>query len=114
MPRDEARLLDILVAARQVAEYVAGRTLDEFRANNMLHDAVIRQLMIIGEAARSISPETRALHPSIPWRQVLATRNIMVHDYERVDLATIWGIATRDVPDLIVALSPIVPPEGTS
>lgn len=61
-----------------------------FRENEMIQDAVIRQLGIIGEAARHLSDETKARAPEIPWRDVVDTRNFLIHAYALVDLAAVW------------------------
>jgi uncharacterized protein with HEPN domain len=70
MLKDDARLLDMLAAAHRVTEYAAGRTIEEFRQNGMLQDAIIRQRMIVGEAARAVSEAGRNAHPLIAWRQM--------------------------------------------
>ena len=111
MRRDDARLLDILLAARAVVDYVRGATAERFEAESQLHDAVIRQLEIVGEAAGRLSDETRALHPGLPWRKMAGLRNILAHEYFQVNLQRIWQIAQADIPDLIRQLEPLVPPE---
>ena len=112
MSKDDARLLDMVTAAQRITEYIAGRSLDDFRRNNMLQDAVIRQLMVIGEAARAVSEVARSRFPSVPWRQISAARNIFVHEYARIDLETVWNIAAHDIKELKTALAGIVPPEN--
>src|SRR5258706_563539 len=63
-------------------------------------DAIIRNLEIIGEALSHIDPEFRKLHPSIPWRRIIALRNILIHAYFGIDLDLVWKIIAKDVPEL--------------
>ena len=63
-----------------------------------------RKFEIIGEAARRLSPEARNAFPEIPWKLVTAMRNILIHDYDDVDLDVVWDTIQRDVPPLIVRL----------
>jgi uncharacterized protein with HEPN domain len=110
MSRDEVYLLDILEAARLALEYVRGKAREEFLADVQLQDAVIRRLAIIGEAARRVSDETRAAIPSLPWHQMVGMRNIIVHEYDDVDLDVVWDAVTRDLPPLVADLGERLPP----
>lgn len=69
MSRDEAYLVDILESAKIALGYMAGKTFADFSADLQCQDAVVRRIEIIGEAARRVSEETRALYPQIPWRE---------------------------------------------
>lgn len=66
--------------------------------------AVERLLEIIGEAANSLSDETRDAHPDVPWQDIRRLRVVLAHHYHRVDPAQVWTIATQDVPRLAAAL----------
>lgn len=66
--------------------------------------SLVRLLEIVGEAAACVSLETRGLHASIPWRQVVSMRNRLVHGYDEVDLDILWDTVTRDIPHLITEL----------
>jgi uncharacterized protein with HEPN domain len=105
---DHAFLADILIAARKVKRFVSGVGREEFEADDMRESAVIRELTVIGEAAKNVSPEFRAAHPGIPWRKMAGMRDVLVHAYRRVDLGEVWGIATESVPPLIEVLEPLV------
>lgn len=99
MSRDEIYLRHILDAIATISGYVAvGR--ERFLAESHWHDATIRQLEIIGEATKHLSPALRHAHPSIPWRRIAGLRDVLVHDYMGVDLAAVWEIARRDLPAL--------------
>jgi len=111
MQRDEAYLLDILIAARKALQFLEGMTWDEFEGSELHQNAVIRPLEIIGEAARLVSQQTRNAHPEIPWEQMIGMRNRLIHEYFRVNLKTVWETVQNDLHRLIALIEPIVPPE---
>lgn len=97
--RDRWRLEHILEAAARIEEYTAvGR--ERFLQDARTQDAVIRQLEIMGEAVKRLSPELRRRHPEVQWRRVARTRDALIHEYPRVNLETVWDISQRDVPEL--------------
>lgn len=104
MPKDDACLEDILEAAQAVRRFTDGFSLEAFKANEEKYEAVNRKLEIIGEAARRLSPGTKFLLPEIPWRLLTAMRNILIHDYDDVDLDVVWETVQRDLPPLIARL----------
>ncbi|MEX2260772.1 MAG: HepT-like ribonuclease domain-containing protein [Bryobacteraceae bacterium] len=71
-------------------------------------DAVCRNLEIIGEAAGKVSPEFRAAHPEIPWRQMISARNILIHNYDGIDPEIVWGIVERDIPSLLASVQALL------
>ena len=107
---DKANLWDMLRAARQVTEYVSGRRFADLESSQLLRDGVERQLEIIGEAARRISPEFREAHADIPWTKIIAQRNVIAHEYGDIKLEWVWLVATQRVPELIGLLQPLIPP----
>ena len=111
MQRDEAYLLDILIAARKAHGFLEGMTLVEFEKSELHQNAVMRPLEIIGEAAGRLSQQTREAHPDIPWDQMIGMRNRLIHEYFRVSLTTVWETVQDDLPSLIVLVEPLVPPE---
>lgn len=111
MWRDEAYLLDMLIAARDAREFSVGLTWPEFQRSSLHQHAIAKALENIGEAANKISEETKKAHPEIPWVQIVALRHRIVHDYFRLDLVRICDIVQHDVPALIEVLEPLVPPE---
>jgi uncharacterized protein with HEPN domain len=111
MRRDDAYLLDILIAARRARRFLEDLTWEEFVHSELHQDAVMRPLAIIGEAARQVSQETRDAHPELPWPQMAGMRNRLIHEYFRVDLATVWETVKNDLPPLIAAFERLVPPE---
>jgi uncharacterized protein with HEPN domain len=101
MPRDNAYLEDILQAARAIRRFLAGVSLEDFKSNEEKYEAVNRKFEIIGEAARRLSPEALKSFPEIPWKLITAMRNILIHDYDDVDLDVVWETAQRDIPLLL-------------
>jgi uncharacterized protein with HEPN domain len=69
-----------------------------FESEEMLQVWVVHHLQIIGEAARSISQVLRVAHPEMPWTNVIAMRNLLVHEYFGVDLEEVWSTAVNDLP----------------
>lgn len=90
MSRDSIYLLDIFRAAKLALSYLEGKTKDEFYSNIQCQDAVIRRLEVIGEAARRVSSAATAELPDLPWKKIVGMRNIMIHEYDDVDLAIVW------------------------
>lgn len=95
---------DMLRFAVKVQSYTSGHSQPSFVADDVVYDATLRNLELIGEAAGKIPAEIRAAWPSIPWRQISATRNRLIHGYLGIDDDTIWSIVAADVPALILQL----------
>lgn len=94
-----ARLEDILEAIAHIeTEQSKGKS--EFEASELIQVWMVHHLMIIGEAVRSIDPAARQKYPSIPWRQIAGMRNILVHDYFRINQRIVWETIEKDVPFL--------------
>jgi uncharacterized protein with HEPN domain len=112
MWRDPAWILDMLQAAMKAREYVQNLSEAEFMASSRDQDAVVRQLTVLGEAAKRVSADFRNEHPEIPWKKISGLRDVIVHDYFHVNLEKVWRIVTEELPSLIATLKSIVPPEG--
>jgi uncharacterized protein with HEPN domain len=108
--RDPAYLFDMLEASEKVQHYLKNKTLEDFLRDGMLQDAVERNLEIIGEAARRVSEEFKQEHPEIPWRKIIAQRNVLIHEYEDIDIKEIWEVASFHLPRLIDQIRPLIPP----
>jgi len=101
MPERDERLYldDIVRAIDRILGYTAeGR--DAFFADSRTQDAVIRNLEVIGEAIRGVSPATRAHHPAVPWKQIAGTRDRVIHGYFTVDLEIVWEIVEKELAEL--------------
>ena len=91
------RLQDILEAIAHIeAQQAMGRA--AFESSPLVQVWMVHHLMIIGEAVRSIDPTTRQRYPSVPWRQIAAMRNILVHDYFRINQEIVWETVEKHVP----------------
>jgi uncharacterized protein with HEPN domain len=110
MSRDEVYLLDILDAARLAMEYLRGKTREQFLEDVQAQDAVIRRLAVMGEAARRVSEARRRSLPQLPWREIIGIRNLVVHEYDDVDVGVVWDTVSRDLPALVAALEELLPP----
>lgn len=111
MWRDEALLLDMLLAARRIRKYTQGVNAERFYHHEIMQDAVMRQIQIIGEAARKVSLEFQVAHPEIPWSKIIGMRNRLVHEYFRIIPEKVWQVVESDIPKLSDVLEPLVPPE---
>lgn len=97
---DEQRILHIKEAIKEIEGYIKGININEFKSNSMIHFASIKQIEIIGEAARHITDETRNKFTDIEWKELAGLRNILVHEYFGIDSDLIWQIVTIDIPEL--------------
>jgi uncharacterized protein with HEPN domain len=91
---------DMLEAIARIGRYIGDLTYEQFQANDMVVDAVVRNLEIIGEAARHVPASLRAQYTDINWTRVVGFRNIVIHAYHAVDVAIVWTIATQRVYEL--------------
>ena len=99
MTGDQLYLKHILDAIEKIESYIlVGR--EVFLDQSHWHDAVIRQLEIIGEATKSLSQSLRSQHSDIPWRRITGLRDVLIHNYMGVDLEAVWEVTQRDVPGL--------------
>lgn len=104
MRSDDALLLDMLLAARQIIKFMGDLTQAEFETDARTQSAVIRELIVIGEAARVLPDEAKARYPAVNWRGIRDMRNALVHVYFAVDLSVVWDTVALDIPELIEQL----------
>ena len=91
---------DILDAITKIESYIKGLDFDAFIQNEMIIDAVLRNLEVIGEAAKNIPEDIRERYSKIPWKRIVGLRNIVIHGYFGVDLENIWKIITENIPEV--------------
>jgi uncharacterized protein with HEPN domain len=96
------------VGPKKAVAYTQRRERSIVDVDDMRALAVVPLIEIIGEAARAVSDSTRALHPEIPWRQIVGTRDRLIHGYESVDLDVVWVTVTRDLPALVTELEQVL------
>jgi len=101
-------LEDILDAIRKIREYIAEITFEDFCDDEKTVDAVIRNLEVIGEAAKNLPQNMKDLHPEIEWRKITAIRNIVVHQYFGVDNFIIWDVISTKLSPIYDAATDLL------
>lgn len=104
MKREVQFLLDMLQSAELITQYTNKCDKQEFVQNLQLQDSVIRRLIIIAEAAKRISEETRQSLPNIAWHEINGMRNRLVHEYDDINLDIVWNVVTDEIPILITEI----------
>lgn len=102
-------ITESIVLIEQYAEHL---TVDKFKKNIAMQDAIIRRLEIIGEAVKNISLAFKARYPDIPWKQMAGMRDILIHEYFEVDLFLTWTVVTSDLPLIKTKLQQILSEES--
>lgn len=109
MKRDNNVYLHHIVdAIDAIEEYTEGMSENQFFSNSMAHDAVVRQLEIIGEAANNISDDFREKYAKIPWGKMIGIRNKIIHEYFNVNFAVVWDTVQDDLPHLKKSIKKII------
>ena len=108
MKSDAVYLQHILEAIQQIALYTSEVSYEQFLQKRLVQDGVVRQLEIIGEASRNLSPEFRNSQPQIPWQQIIGLRNRVIHAYFEINLTIIWEVVQNDLPTLRQQLEPLI------
>jgi uncharacterized protein with HEPN domain len=98
MRREELYLADLIDNARAVRGYLDGVTRERWDAEDILRDAVLYRMLLLGEIASALPDELRDRYPDVAWRQIRAFRNLAVHQYFGVDWAVVWKIAQEEPP----------------
>jgi len=96
MRRDDLYLYDIVEAADHIATFLGETHFQGFLQSELVRSAVVQKLSIIGEAAARVSDELRSRYPQIPWPQIVAFRNILIHAYFGIDWNEVWKAAKVD------------------
>lgn len=108
MPRQfKVYFSDILDSTDKIQRYVKDLSFDEFSKNQMVVDAVVRNLEIIGEAVKKIPVETKRSHPMVEWKKIAGLRDILIHAYAVVDLKIVWDIVSNKLPPFKKAIQEI-------
>jgi uncharacterized protein with HEPN domain len=105
--KDQQRLKDVLAAIDAIKSYAVS-SYEELVADHKTQDAILYNLIIIGEAANQISDEFQEEHYTIPWSSMIGTRNIIVHGYDQVKLQIVWEILQRDLDHLKQEISAVL------
>ncbi|MGH9452401.1 MAG: HepT-like ribonuclease domain-containing protein [Terriglobia bacterium] len=109
MPPDyKLYLQDILDACGKIQEYTLGRGFESFKSDSKTFDAVLRNLEVIGEAAKNVSQEVRSLNPQIDWKKIAGLRIILAHAYFGVDAEIIWDVVQNELPALKMGIENMI------
>ena len=98
-------LEDIQSSVQKIEKFTEGLTLQKFQKDDLVIDAVIRNLAIIGEASKNIPDKIKKKYPNIEWEKITALRNILVHEYFGIDEQIVWDIITNKLPELKKTIS---------
>jgi len=109
---DREFLMDMLIACEKIMKYTRDLSYEDFRRNDMVIDAVVRNIEILGEASKNISEGLKKRYPEVEWREISRTRDKIIHFYFGVDLSIVWDIITVDIPPLRKKLEKITKEEG--
>ena len=97
---DLAYIEHILDCIRKIKEFSEGLSFKEFSGNELVQDAIIRNIEIIGEASKKISSDTKQIYFEIPWKEISGMRDKLIHDYLGVDVEVVWRTIKEDIPIL--------------
>ena len=101
------RVYHVLEQAELIRSRVEGISYERLLENDLLLDALMHNVTVIGEAVRAMDVEFRASHAEIPWRSIVGMRNILVHQYDDVDCSILWEVVTHDIPAIVPKLEKI-------
>jgi uncharacterized protein with HEPN domain len=100
-------LKDMRVFAERAIRYSDGLTRAQFEASQLVQDAILRNIELIGEAAARVPDAFRLANPEIAWREIVAMRNQLIHGYLGIDLEIVWDVITVELPALLEQLNSI-------
>jgi uncharacterized protein with HEPN domain len=103
----DERLLDMVEAIERIEKY-ASEGKKSFEQNELIQTWVVHHLEIIGEAASKLGRTFHEAHPAIPWAQIIAMRNILIHEYFGMDLGAVWNTIEGDLPELKAKLKALI------
>jgi len=109
MKEDLVYIDHILQSITKISNYIGNMSQSDFEQNEMLQDAVIRNIEIIGEATKNISKKIKENNAHIPWKEMAGMRDKLIHDYLGVDTKVIWKTVEKDIPELKQLLKEINP-----
>jgi len=105
--KDTAIIQDIKEAIERIISYISRMEYDDFLHDYKTQDAVIRNIEILGEAAKLLTNKTKEKYPDIPWKDITGTRDKLIHDYFGVNIDIVWDIAKNEIPTLSAQLQDI-------
>jgi uncharacterized protein with HEPN domain len=105
---DEIRIRHMIDAALEAISFTQDRSRQDLDHDRMLVLSLVKDVEIFGEAASKVSAEARQTHPTIPWREIVAMRNRLIHGYFDIDRDIVWKTVTQELPALVTALDRIL------
>ena len=109
MRRDDLiRLRHMLDAAKEVLSFAKNKSRGDFDSDRMLVLSIVKSIEIVGEAASKVTQETKEIYTELPWANIIAMRNRLIHVYFDIDLDRVWDTVTDDLPPLIASLEKVI------
>jgi uncharacterized protein with HEPN domain len=109
MSRDFVTLADIYIALVRIQEFIAGMSKDEFLGDSKTQSAVLHRLLVIGEATKRLSSDFREANSGVNWKEYAGFRDVLIHQYDDVNLETVWDIVTDELPEFFSRIRQILP-----
>jgi uncharacterized protein with HEPN domain len=98
---EDLYLIDLIEACQDARRVVGGRSAEEWMSDSVARYAVLAHLTVVGEAANRLGPELRRRYDGMPWREIIAFRNVAVHEYFAVEWHVVWRIVAQQLPSLL-------------
>lgn len=95
-------LQDIIYACEKIKTYIEGFSENDLGEDTLTQDAIIRNIIVIGEATNKLTEDFKTSYPEFPVKGAITMRNKLVHDYSFVDREILWDTVTKDIPDLLL------------
>ena len=109
MLRDDASLVDIYRAGQNVVKFSAGLKREDLELHDVNTSGILFQIMIIGEATKRLSSEFREQHPNLPWSDMAGMRDVLAHQYDRLDFDLMWKVIRKSIPEMLKKIEPLLP-----
>lgn len=98
--RDKGRIEHILLAIDNILRFLSDTSREQFRKEEVVYYAVVKNIEIVGEASNMLTKELREAHPEVEWSAIIGMRHVLVHDYYQLSEQEIWDTATKNIPPL--------------
>lgn len=108
MSRDDASLLDMIQAGQLVLQFAQNLDRQQLETDLLTHSAILYQVSVMGEATKRLSFEFRKQHSEVPWSDIAGMRDVIAHQYDRLDLDIVWQVVQRNIPELLSLLTPLL------